>query len=80
MLTTVSRKYAEEIQTPEFGEKLDGVLRLRAADLRGILNGVNYAHWNPATDTNLAANYSPEDLAAGSSAARTFFMPSGWRR
>jgi starch synthase len=63
MLTTVSRKYAEEIQTPEFGEKLDGVLRLRAADLRGILNGVNYAHWNPATDTNLAANYSPEDLA-----------------
>ena len=63
MLTTVSRKYAEEIQTPEFGEKLDGVLRLRAADLRGILNGVNYAHWNPATDTNLAANYSPEDMA-----------------
>ena len=43
MLTTVSRKYAEEIQTPEFGEKLDGVLRGRAADLRGILNGVDYA-------------------------------------
>ncbi len=63
MLTTVSRKYAEEIQTPEFGERLEGVLRLRAADLRGILNGVDYARWNPATDPNLAANYSPEDLA-----------------
>jgi starch synthase len=63
MLTTVSRKYAEEIQTPEFGERLDSVLRLRAANLRGILNGVDYAHWNPATDPKLAANYSPEDLA-----------------
>ncbi len=63
MLTTVSRKYAEEIQTPEFGEGLDSVLRGRAADLRGILNGVDYAEWNPATDRNLAANYSPENLA-----------------
>jgi starch synthase len=63
MLTTVSRKYAEEIQTPEFGEGLDGVLRGRGADLRGILNGVDYAEWNPATDRKLAANYSPENLA-----------------
>lgn len=63
MLTTVSRKYAEEIQTPEFGEKLDGVLRRRVADLRGILNGVDYSHWDPATDGNLAAHYSAEDLA-----------------
>jgi len=63
ILTTVSRKYAEEIQTPEFGEGLDGVLRGRAADLRGILNGVDYAEWNPATDRNLAANYLPENLA-----------------
>jgi starch synthase len=63
MLTTVSRKYAEEIQTAEFGEQLDGVLRRRTADLRGILNGVDYAQWNPATDGNLAAHYSPEDLA-----------------
>ena len=43
--------------------KLDSVLRQRAADLRGILNGVDYAHWDPATDRNLAAHYSPEDLA-----------------
>jgi starch synthase len=62
LLTTVSRKYAEEIQTPEFGEKLDSVLLGRAADLRGILNGVDYAHWNPATDKNLAAPYTPENL------------------
>ena len=63
MLTTVSRKYAEEIQTAEFGEKLDGVLRARAADLRGILNGVDYARWDPATDGNLAAHYTPKDLS-----------------
>jgi starch synthase len=63
ILTTVSRKYAKEIQTLEFGCKLDSVLRGRAADLRGILNGVDYAQWNPATDRNLAAHYWPENLA-----------------
>jgi starch synthase len=62
ILTTVSRKYAEEIQTAEFGEGLDGVLRGRSQDLRGILNGVDYAQWNPATDANLAAHYTPENL------------------
>ncbi len=63
ILTTVSHKYAEEIQIAEFGCKLDSVLRQRAADLRGILNGVDYAHWDPATDPNLAAHYSAADLA-----------------
>lgn len=63
LLTTVSRKYAEEIQTPEFGERLDPVLRLRAADLHGILNGVDYGFWNPGTDGNLAAHYSVADLS-----------------
>ena len=63
MLTTVSRKYAEEIQTAEFGEKLEGVLHARAADLVGILNGVDYAQWEPAADVNLAAHFSPDDLA-----------------
>jgi starch synthase len=61
-LTTVSRKYAQEIQTAEFGWGLEGVLRGRAVDLRGILNGVDYDHWNPATDKNLVARYSSEKL------------------
>jgi starch synthase len=61
-LTTVSRRYAEEIQTAEFGEQLDGILRLRKADLRGILNGVDYAQWDPAVDPSLAAHYTPEHL------------------
>ncbi len=62
LLTTVSHKYAEEIQTAEFGEQLEGVLHQRAADLRGILNGVDYAQWNPAVDGHLAAHYTPENL------------------
>lgn len=70
ILTTVSRKYAEEIQTPEFGENLDPVLRARSGDLRGILNGVDYAKWNPGTDTNLAAPYTANDLA-GKAVCRT---------
>jgi starch synthase len=62
MLTTVSRKYAAEIQTAEFGNKLENVLTRRSADLRGILNGVDYTQWNPATDKYLVANFTPEDL------------------
>lgn len=61
-LSTVSRKYAEEIQTPEYGCGLDGLLRSRRKDLVGILNGVDYDEWNPATDPYLAARYSPDDL------------------
>lgn len=62
-LSTVSRRYSKEIQTPEFGAGLDGVLRERAADLYGILNGVDTEEWNPATDKYLAANYSRSDLS-----------------
>jgi len=62
-ITTVSRKYAEEIQTSEFGNGLDAILRKRAADLHGILDGVDYSQWNPATDHNIAAHYTPENLA-----------------
>lgn len=61
-ITTVSRTYAEEIQTPEFGNGLDGTLKLRKADLFGILNGVDYEEWNPATDPLIAAHYTPENL------------------
>jgi starch synthase len=62
-LTTVSPAYAREIQTPEFGFGLDGLLRSRASALTGILNGADYSRWNPETDPNLAANYSRDDLA-----------------
>ncbi|MBA0087581.1 MAG: glycogen/starch synthase, partial [Acidobacteria bacterium Pan2503] len=62
-LTTVSRKYAQEIQTKEFGHGLDGVVRKRAERLVGVLNGVDYTAWNPAKDELIAANYSEEDLS-----------------
>lgn len=62
-LSTVSRRYSQEIQTPEFGAGLEGVLKERAADLYGILNGVDTEEWNPATGKHLAANYSREDLS-----------------
>ena len=61
-LTTVSRKYAEEIQTPEYGHGLDGVARARADRLVGILNGVDYSIWNPEKDKFIAAKYSIKDL------------------
>jgi starch synthase len=62
-LTTVSRKYAEEIQTAEYGHGLDGVVRARADRLVGILNGVDYSVWNPELDSLIAARYSAKDLA-----------------
>jgi starch synthase len=62
-LTTVSRKYAEEIQTPEYGHGLDGVVRGRAERLHGILNGVDYAAWSPEVDTFIAARYRASDLS-----------------
>src|SRR6266436_450498 len=62
-LTTVSRRYAQEIQTREYGYGLDGVVRARADRLVGILNGVDYTAWNPATDKLIAANYSAKDLS-----------------
>lgn len=62
VITTVSRKYAEEIQTPEFGFGLDDILRKRSVDLHGILDGVDYNHWNPATDPKIAAHYTPDKL------------------
>jgi starch synthase len=62
-LSTVSRRYAEEIQTPEYGNQLDGLLRSRRGDLLGILNGVDYAVWSPEADSNIAARYSSNDLS-----------------
>jgi starch synthase len=62
-VSTVSPKYAQEIQTPEFGVNLDGLLRQRRDSLIGILNGVDYNVWNPETDGNIAANYGIHDLS-----------------
>lgn len=60
-ITTVSPTYANEIQTPEFGEGLDGVLRERSYALQGILNGIDVAGFDPATDKRIAANYTVKD-------------------
>lgn len=64
-LTTVSPTYARELQTPEFGCGLDGLLRHRAADFTGILNGIDTEVWNPATDTYLRQCYDSATVAAG---------------
>jgi starch synthase len=62
LITTVSRKYSQEIQTTEFGFGLEGVLKEHAHKLVGILNGVDYEEWNPQTDNYIAARYSADDL------------------
>jgi starch synthase len=62
-ITTVSPSYAREIQTSEYGCKLEGLLAARSDDLTGILNGVDYEDWDPATDSHIAANYTPNDLS-----------------
>jgi starch synthase len=63
VINTVSKKYSEEIQTPEFGFGLDGILRYRSKDLFGILNGVDYDEWNPESDQFIVQKYSLKDLA-----------------
>ncbi|MDR7482483.1 MAG: glycogen synthase GlgA [Armatimonadota bacterium] len=63
LVSTVSETYAREIQTPEHGMGLDGLLRARSADLFGVLNGVDYTQWDPATDPYLVATYSADDLS-----------------
>ena len=76
-ITTVSRKYAQEIQTAEYGFGLEGVLRARAATLTGILNGVDYTEWNPATDKMIAANYSADDLSGKAKCKRDLLNEFG---
>jgi starch synthase len=76
-ITTVSRRYALEIQTAEYGVGLDGVLRQRAAHLVGILNGVDYAEWDPATDRFIAARYSPLDLKGKEACKRDLLREFG---
>jgi starch synthase len=62
-LTTVSPRYAQEIQTPDQGFGLDGLLRARSKDLVGILNGVDYNHWDPQNDSYIPEQYSADDLS-----------------
>lgn len=62
MLNTVSRRYAEEIQTAEYGERLEGVLATRRDSLSGILNGLDYMEWNPTSDRLLPATFSPANM------------------
>ena len=69
-ISTVSPRYAREIQTPEFGHGLDGVLRSRAADLIGILNGIDTEKWNPASDPHLPRNYDVGNWREGKSASK----------
>src|ERR1700759_4951480 len=62
-ITTVSRKYSQEIQTSENGFGLEGVLKARAASVTGIINGVDYGQWSPETDKHIAAHFSASDLS-----------------
>ncbi|MHC4399843.1 MAG: glycogen synthase GlgA [Planctomycetota bacterium] len=70
-VSTVSPRYAQEIQTPELGECLEGALKQRSDVLSGILNGVDYDLWNPATDPVLAANYDADTVHAGKPICKT---------
>jgi starch synthase len=78
-ISTVSRKYAEEIQTGEYGCGLDGVLRARAGRLAGILNGVDYDAWDPATDKLIPSNYSPADFKGKATCKKALLERMGAR-
>jgi len=77
-INTVSPTYAEEIKTPEFGCRLDGVLYHRRAVLHGILNGIDHARWDPATDPYIAANYSLDNLSGKAECKRALQEAAGF--
>jgi len=70
LITTVSPRYAEEIQTPELGFGFDGILRARRQDLIGILNGIDYDHWDPARDSHLPVPFDASKLRGKAAAKR----------
>jgi starch synthase len=76
-ISTVSPRYAEEIQTPELGFGLDELLRRRASALTGILNGVDYGTWNPETDPHIATHYSAANLEGKRAAKRDLLAAFG---
>jgi starch synthase len=80
LITTVSPRYAQEIQTPELGFGFDGILRARESDLVGILNGIDYDQWDPERDPNIPKPYTAEDLdgklAAKQAVLERFGLPA----
>jgi starch synthase len=76
-VTTVSRRYSQEIQTSEYGFGLEGVLRARAATVTGILNGVDYNEWSPECDKFIAAKYAPQDLIGKTKCKRDLLSAFG---
>lgn len=76
-VTTVSKKYSQEIQTSESGFGLEGVLKARAATLTGILNGVDYSEWSPTTDAHIVAHYSADDLSGKAECKRDLLREMG---
>jgi starch synthase len=79
VLTTVSDTYSREIQTPEYGHGLEGVLYERREDLHGILNGVDYDDWNPETDRHIAARFSRSDLSGKEACRADLLEEFGWK-
>jgi starch synthase len=79
MITTVSPRYAREIQTPEFGFGFDGILRYRSDDVVGILNGIDYDRWDPARDPHLPEPYDASNLAGKRAAKRALLERFGMR-
>src|SRR5436190_13677774 len=75
--TTVSPRYAQEIQTPEYGFGFDGILRERDADLVGILNGIDYDHWDPARDPHLPVPFEASNLAGKAAAKKQLLARAG---
>lgn len=76
-LNTVSRGYAREIQTPEYGFGLDGLLRMRSDRLSGIVNGVDYSEWNPEDDPNIPTYYTVDDLSGKRECKRALLAELG---
>jgi starch synthase len=76
-ITTVSPTYAREIQTPEYGFGFDGILRYRAADLVGVLNGIDYDQWDPSRDPNLTAPFDASNLEGKAAAKRAVLEAYG---
>ena len=79
LITTVSRRYSQEIQTAEYGFGLDGVLRDRAATVTGILNGADYDEWSPETDSHIAMHYSAADFAGKAECKQALFKEIGFK-